>query len=165
MVRLARIAACSFSLGVMVGCSQTPSSNLTSDPAPTTATSDIGWTESYDGALAQAKSEKKLVLADFTGSDWCHYCVQLRREVLNKPEFMTWAASHAVLLEVDYPRRKVQANDTKAQNERLKSQFNIDGYPTVVVMNADGKEIGRIVGYDGEKEWSGELQKVVEQAK
>ena len=135
--------------------------NPSADPAPTTSSSDAAWTESYDGAPAQAKSEKKVILADFTGSDWCHYCIQLRREVLNKPEFMTWASTHVVLLEVDYPRRKNQAEEIKSQNERLKNQFNIDGYPTVLVMNADGKEVGRIVGYDGEKEWSQELQKIV----
>jgi thioredoxin-related protein len=164
MIRLAGITAVSLLVGTMVGCTQSPSSNASADTAPATAPSDTAWTESYDGALAQAKSEKKLVLADFTGSDWCHYCVQLRREVLNKPEFMTWAASHVVLLEVDYPRRKSQADEVKAQNERLKNQFNIDGYPTVVVMNADGKEVGRIVGYDGEKEWSDALRNMVQKA-
>jgi protein disulfide-isomerase len=166
MIRLAGIAAVSLFACAVVGCAQPsssdpPSSTASADTAPTTSPADMAWTESYDGALAQAKSENKLILADFTGSDWCHYCVQLRREVLNKPEFISWASSHVILLEVDYPRRKAQADDIKAQNERLKNQFNIDGYPTVVVMNADGKEVGRIVGYDGEKEWSQELQKIV----
>lgn len=161
MVRLARMAAVSFLVGAMAGCARSPWVDAAGGHASTTPSSDPTWTESYGGALAQAKSQNKLVLADFTGSDWCHYCVQLRREVLNKPDFINWAASHVVLLEVDYPRLKRQTDDIKAQNERLKDQFNIDGYPTVLVLNAEGKEVGRVVGYDGEKEWAEELQKIV----
>jgi protein disulfide-isomerase len=161
MVRPAQFATFLCLAGAMVGCAQSPRSDAAPDPASKTEAPSATWTESYVAARAQAQADKKLILADFTGSDWCHYCVQLRREVLNKPDFKKWAASHFVLLEVDYPRMKRQADDVKAQNEHLKNQFNVDGYPTVVVMNSDGKEVGRIVGYDGAKEWSDELQKVV----
>ncbi len=161
MVRLARIAAVSCLAATTFGCSHSPWPDAPGDGASTTAPSNAAWTESYDGALAQAKSEKKLVLADFTGSDWCHYCVQLRREVLNQPEFTKWATSHVVLLEVDYPRLKRQSADVRAQNDRLKEQFAVEGYPTVVVMNSEGKEVGRVVGYDGEREWAEELLRIV----
>jgi len=157
MFRLAGIAL-AMCAGMLVGCANSP------DPVSTTEAGNAKWTESYDGAKAQAQAEKKLILADFTGSDWCHYCVQLKREVLNRRDFQKWADSRLVLLEVDYPRKK-QAQETIAQNERLKETFNVDGYPTVLIMNADGKELGRVVGYDGAKEWSDEVRKLVDGTK
>jgi protein disulfide-isomerase len=164
MTRSAHIAAVACMVAAMVGCSHSPQVVADPDSAPTTEVSGAAWTESYDGALARARADKKLVLADFTGSDWCHYCIQLRREVLNKPQFAQWADGHLVLLEVDFPRKK-QAEEVRAQNERLREAFKVDGYPTVIVLNGDGNEVGRIVGYDGAKEWSDQLQKVVNGAK
>jgi thioredoxin-related protein len=61
------------------------------------------WQTNYDTALKMAASQGKLVLADFTGSDWCYYCIRLRKDVLDEPGFSAWAKSHFVLLEIDMP--------------------------------------------------------------
>ena len=101
------------------------------------------WLTDYTKAIAQAKAENKVVLADFTGSDWCGWCIKLKKEVFDTPEFKAWAAKSVVLLEVDYPRKKELSAKEKAQNDSLGEQFEIQGYPTIVFIDANGKEISR----------------------
>jgi len=105
------------------------------------------WLTDLPKAEAQAKAESKIVLMDFTGSDWCGWCIKFRKEVLDTAEFQDYAAKNVVLVELDYPSKKVQSAELKKANAALKDQYNIHGYPTLVVLDKDGKEIGRQVGY------------------
>ncbi|MEP6669532.1 MAG: thioredoxin family protein [Chthoniobacter sp.] len=105
-----------------------------------------GWGENYEKAAAQAKAEKKLLLLDFTGSDWCGWCIKLNKEVFSQAEFKEYAAKNLVLMEVDFPQTKPQAANIKAQNARLQAKYKIEGYPTIVVLNPDGKKVGEL-GY------------------
>jgi thioredoxin-related protein len=110
------------------------------------------WETNYDKALATAKAENKRVLLDFTGSDWCGPCISLKKKVFTQPEFADYAAKNFVLVEVDYPNKKVLPDAVKQQNERLKKQYGIEdkGYPTIVVLGSDGKVLGEFSGYRGE---------------
>jgi protein disulfide-isomerase len=101
------------------------------------------WLTNFEAALAKAKKEKKVVLADFTGSDWCGWCIRLKDEVFSKPEFQAWAKEHVVLLEVDFPRKKQLPEDLQKQNKKLQQEYKIEGYPTIVFLDAKGKDIGR----------------------
>ena len=105
------------------------------------------WLTDLPKAQAQAKSENKIVLMDFTGSDWCHWCIKFRKEVLDTDEFKAYAAKNVVLVEVDFPSKKQQSDGLKKANAALGKQYKVDGYPTLVVLDKDGKEIGRQVGY------------------
>jgi len=105
-----------------------------------------GWSEDYAKSVEQGKSEKKLILLDFTGSDWCGWCMKLDKEVFSTPEFKSYAKEHLVLVELDFPQRKPQTNKIKQQNEKLQSEFGIKGYPTIIVLNAEGKKVGEL-GY------------------
>jgi protein disulfide-isomerase len=105
------------------------------------------WLTDLPKAQAQAKAENKIVLMDFTGSDWCGWCIKFRKEVLDTAEFQAYAAKNVVLVELDYPHKKVQSDDLKKANAALKSQYKINGYPTLVVLDKEGKEIGRQEGY------------------
>ncbi len=105
-----------------------------------------GWGENYEKAAAQAKAEKKLLLLDFTGSDWCGWCIKLNKEVFSQPEFKEYAAKNLVLMEVDFPQIKPQPANIKAQNARLQTRYKIEGYPTIVVLNPEGKKVGEL-GY------------------
>ncbi len=118
------------------------------------------WLTDLPKAQAQAKAENKMVLLDFTGSDWCGWCIKFKNEVLDTPEFQAYAAKNLVLVELDYPNKKVQSAELKKTNAALKSQYDINGYPTFVVLNKDGKEIGRQVGYakGGPKTFIAELE-------
>lgn len=105
-----------------------------------------GWDDDYEKALARAKAEKKMVLLDFTGSDWCGWCMKLDREVFSKPEFKNYAKENLVLVEVDFPQGKRQTKKLKAQNEKLQGEHGVRGYPTIIVLNSEGRKVGQL-GY------------------
>ena len=107
------------------------------------------WGTDYEAALAAAKQQGKAVLADFTGSDWCYYCIRLRKEVLDDPVFAAWAEKHFVLLEVDVPQHRQIDEKLLAQNQMLCTKYKIDGYPTVLVLDAKGRPLGGLFGYVG----------------
>ena len=120
-----------------------------------------GWSEDYDKALAQAKADKKLVLLDFTGSDWCGWCIKLDKEVFSQAEFAEYAKKNLVLVELDYPRSKEQSKEIKAQNAKLQGEYKIQGYPTIIVLNSEGKKVGEL-GYQpgGPKAFIAALEKL-----
>jgi thioredoxin-related protein len=109
---------------------------------------EAAWLTDLPQAQAEAKTENKIVLMDFTGSDWCPWCIKFKQEVLDTPQFQQYAAKNVVLVEVDYPRKKVQSDDLKKANAALKDQYKVDGFPTLVVLDKNGKEIGRQIGYE-----------------
>jgi len=104
------------------------------------------WLTDVPSAQAIAKEQGKIVLLDFTGSDWCGWCIRLKNEVFSQPEFEAFADQHVVLVEVDFPRQKVQSAELKAANAALARKFQIQGYPTVIVLDSDGKHLGNL-GY------------------
>ncbi len=108
-----------------------------------------GWSDNFKDSLAKAKSENKLLLAEFTGSDWCPPCKKQAAEVFSQQEFKDYAEKKLVLVELDFPRSKPIADDVKAQNAELQKKFGVRGYPTVIVLDGDGKELARWVGYGG----------------
>ncbi len=117
-------------------------------PQPAFESETVRWETSWETARDQASSGKKIVLVNFTGSDWCHWCKRLKAEVFDQPEFATWAAERAVLLEVDFPRNQELPAAQAAQNQRLQQQFDpyIEGYPTVLLLGSDGQIRGKL-GY------------------
>jgi len=118
----------------------------TEQPKPATASyvSDkAGWLVDLDEAYAISQKEKKPILANFTGSDWCGWCKKLDADVFSKPEFMTWAKKNVVLLEVDFPRRKTIPQKNQGQNYALQNALGITGYPTIWVFNLDKNPDGQ----------------------
>ena len=107
---------------------------------------DQAWATDYGKAQQEAKTSHKLVLLDFTGSDWCGFCIQLDRAILSQPQFKDYASKNLVLVEIDFPRRKPQSIETRKQNQELAQRYQIEGFPTLVVLNGDGKTVWR---YDG----------------
>jgi len=109
---------------------------------------ELTWLTDLPKAQAQAKAENKMVLLDFTGSDWCGWCIKFKSEALDTPEFKDYAAKNLVLVEVDFPRKKPQSAEQKKANAALSAKYRADGYPTFVVLSKDGAEIGRQDGYE-----------------
>jgi thioredoxin-related protein len=105
------------------------------------------WTDNYEKALAQAKSEKKLVLLDFTGSDWCGWCINRDKEVFQKPAFKAFAKDNLVPVTVDFPQGKKLPKHTADQNAKLKEEHQVSGFPTIVLLDAEGKVINKWGGY------------------
>jgi len=119
----------------------------------TTSARGSDWQTDYEQALATAKVSRKCVLLDFTGSDWCGPCIEMGKVVFSKPAFLNFAKANLILVEVDYPRRKVLPEKVKKQNELLRGQYGIDrsGFPTVILLDPDGKILGQLEGYSGER--------------
>jgi thiol:disulfide interchange protein len=105
------------------------------------------WTEDYAGAVAQAKKEHKMVLLDFTGSDWCSWCQRTDKEVFETQKFKDYASKKLVLLRVDFPRDKPQADAIKDQNAKLMEKYGIAAFPTLVVLGPDQKVVYSQLGY------------------
>src|SRR5882757_4954075 len=109
---------------------------------------ELQWLTDLPKAQAQAKAENKMVLMDFTGSDWCGWCIKFKKESLDTVEFKDYAAKNLVLVELDFPNKKPQSAGLKAANKALAGQYKVSGYPTFVVLSKDGREIGRQDGYE-----------------
>ena len=105
-----------------------------------------GWLTDMDAAKKEAAEQKKDLMIQFTGSDWCPPCMQLRANVFSKPDFQKEAQKNFVLLELDYPRSKEQSAEVKAANQKLAEQYGVTGFPTVVFADASGKPFGGFVG-------------------
>ena len=120
------------------------------------------WLTDLSKAKAQAKTDHKMVLMDFNGSDWCPPCKALRKNVLSSPEFIEYAKKNLILVDVDFPRHKELPANQKKSNEALAQKYGIEGFPTILVLDSDGKEIKKSVGYDGQnaKQFIAELQKL-----
>jgi len=97
-------------------------------------------------ALKLAAEQKKPILADFAGSDWCGWCIKLDKEVFSQKFFKDYAAENFVLLLVDFPSQKKLSDAQTEQNESLARKYGVRGFPTVVLLDANGKELDR-TGY------------------
>jgi thioredoxin-related protein len=119
------------------------------------------WLTDLPKAQVRAKEEKKLVMLDFTGSDWCGWCIKLHKEVFSLAEFAEYAKKNLVLVEVDFPRKKRLSAEQKKANDALAKKYNIEGYPTIIVLNGEGKKVGEL-GYQpgGPKAFIAELDKL-----
>lgn len=107
------------------------------------------WSTDYTTSIAQAASQKKPVLLEFTGSDWCPPCMKQNNDVFEQPAFEEFAKNNLVLVKLDFPRSKPQDPEIKQRNQQLAAQYQVQGFPTVILLNAEGKELAREVGYKG----------------
>ena len=116
-----------------------------------------GFTGDYNEALERATAENKAVLALFTGSDWCHYCIQLERQYLSKPEFTKTVENDIVLLYVDRPRNKSKLDIKAASlNPKLVERYGVTGFPTLLFLDGAGNRLGVAERGDGRispEEW------------
>jgi protein disulfide-isomerase len=106
-----------------------------------------GWQTDFAAAQTSAKKDSKAILLDFTGSDWCGWCIKMKKDSLDQKAFQEFADKKLVLVEVDFPNGKKQTEAVKKQNDDLQKKYNVEGYPTFVLVDGDGKELGRHVGY------------------
>ena len=100
----------------------------------------------FAAASAKAKTENKPMLVDFTGSDWCGWCIKLDKEVFEKASFKKYAAENLILVSLDFPKKKKISDKLKAQNEALSKKYGVRGFPTILLLKADGSVIGK-TGY------------------
>ena len=104
------------------------------------------WLTDFEAAQESAKTSNRYVLLDFTGSDWCGWCIKLDDEVFSQKAFKDYAGQELVCVLLDFPRRKSISKKLKTQNAELAKKYSIRGYPSVVLLSPDGKLVTR-TGY------------------
>lgn len=117
------------------------------DPINRRIPTQIVWHESYEEALAEAKAKEKPLLLLFTGSDWCTWCVRLEEEALKTDAFAKDASDKFVFVKLDFPSRKLQPHRVKRQNRKLKRQFGVQGFPTVLIVSPKERVLAE-TGYE-----------------
>jgi len=125
-----------------------------------------GWTDDFDAALKQAAAEKKMVIADFSGSDWCCWCQRLDKEVFAQEEFAKVATNKYVCLMIDSPSdKKLLSEKAREQNPKIAKRYGVRGYPTVLVLDEKGEVLFK-TGYrkGGPAKYLEHLEKEVKDA-
>jgi protein disulfide-isomerase len=123
---------------------------------------ESNWLHDWNKAQEEAKANHKLLFLNFTGSDWCGWCIKFDKDVLSQPQFKNFAHENLVLVELDFPRRKSQPTEEKKQNVQLAQQYEVLGFPTIVVLNSSGQKVWQFDGYfpDGPEAFIAQLQKL-----
>jgi thioredoxin-related protein len=109
-------------------------------------TEATNWETDFKKASSAAKASGKYMLLDFSGSDWCGWCIRLEKEVFSQDAFKDFAEKNLVCVLVDFPRAKEQTEELKRQNLDLERKYDIKGYPTIIVLSPDGKPVAK-TGY------------------
>jgi protein disulfide-isomerase len=121
------------------------------------------WMTDMDNAMKLSAKTGKPILADFSGSDWCGWCIKLDREVFSKKVFLDYAKKNLILVMLDFPRRKSQSSKLTSQNKKLMTKYKVRGFPTVLLLDSKGKVIAT-TGYrrGGAKKYVEHLEKLLE---
>ena len=110
---------------------------------------NVTWLGDYNQATTEAAKSHKLILINFSGSDWCGPCIRERKEILENDAFVNYAAEHLVLVRADFPRQKKNqlSKEQIKLNEALADKFNPDGkFPYTLLVDEHGKVL---------KDWDG----------
>ena len=118
----------------------------------------------FEAAKKKAAEEKKDLLIDFTGSDWCPPCQDLSSRILSQDSFKAGAEKNYILVELDFPRDKTKTTEElTAQNQALAESYGIQCFPTILLTDAQGRPFGQTGHRPGTPEeylvHLGELQK------
>ena len=110
-------------------------------------TAHANWVTSMEQAQELARDKRKTILMDFTGSDWCGWCIKLSEEVFDTPEFKEWADQHLVLVELDFPNDQSKITpEIKAHNDQWLKKLQVAGFPTVYLTDHEGRPFAK-TGY------------------
>ncbi|OGS34063.1 MAG: hypothetical protein A2283_22145 [Lentisphaerae bacterium RIFOXYA12_FULL_48_11] len=124
------------------------------------------WETDFAKASTNASKSGLFMLLDFSGSDWCGWCVILEKEVFSKTEFNKFAKENMVYVLVDFPRQKKQSEKLKEQNSELAKKYDVQGFPTVIILSPEGDLVGR-TGYQegGAKKYVEHLKEMIDEYK
>ena len=109
-----------------------------------------GWMTDFEKAKAKAKADNKHILIDFSGSDWCGWCIKLDKEVFSQQAFKDYAEDNLVLVLADFPRDKSKlSEEVQKQNDKLAKEFAVRGFPTVFILSPEGETVAKTGYQDG----------------
>ena len=123
----------------------------------------VSWTTNHDAALKKAKETNKPIVLFFTGSDWCGWCKKLESEALDTDAFAKGAGDKFIFVKLDYPMKTQQNSALAEQNAKLQNQYDVRSFPTIIILDANGKQIG-VTGYraGGGASYAEHLSKIVQ---
>ena len=126
----------------------------------------VDWLDNFEVAKEKAAKENKMILLNFSGSDWCAPCIKMKRDVFETEIFKEYASQYLVLVQADFPRmKKNQLSKEQIQhNEGLAEKYNSTGkFPLTVLLNANGKVIKDWDGYSNQtpEAFVAELKKII----
>jgi len=124
-----------------------------------------GWLTDFETAKTASKARGVPILVNFSGSDWCGWCIRLDKEVFSQEAFVAFAKDAVVLFEADFPQQKEQPAKIKQQNHILQHRYQVRGFPTVLLLDAQGHVLAR-TGYQrgGAEKYVAHLQELMGKA-
>lgn len=134
--------------------------------APTRVSKNIKlkprWRHDLSLAQAEAGVDQRYILLNFTGSDWCGWCLRLRRELFAKPEFLAYAETNLVLVEIDFPRENDQSAQQRAANAAAALDYGVNRVPAIVLLDWRGHTL-RKWGFEdgGARHYLAEFRKAI----
>ncbi|MFT4970205.1 MAG: thioredoxin-related protein [Chitinophagales bacterium] len=105
------------------------------------------WMVKMDAAKELARDSEKSILISFSGSDWCGNCMRLSKELFETEEFLAFAESELILLNLDFPAKKANklSDELTAQNDKLAEIYNKQGvFPLTLLVDERGKLLGKV---------------------
>ncbi len=129
---------------LLAACGDEPSAPTPVVPQAVATKAASPWHTVFAEAAAESRASGKPILADFQGSDWCPSCKVLHKKLLDTPEFLAWATTKVVLLDVDLPNDTPQPKEVRAVNEQLVQRHQVAEFPALLLLDADGKKIAQL---------------------
>jgi protein disulfide-isomerase len=135
-------------------------------PAALSRAEESAWLTDFEKARTLAAEKGVPILASFSGSDWCGWCMKLDREVFTRKEFLDFAEENIVLFVADFPQNVKQPEELVKQNKELLKTYKVAGFPTVLLLDKDGNAVER-TGYKpgGAKAYVKHLKSLIAKAK
>lgn len=122
------------SMLILFACSESNNSSANDD-------SGLKWYGTIEEAVQVATSEDKQILVQFTGSDWCKWCIKLNNEVFYQDDFEAYAKENMVLVKLDFPRSVPQSDAVKEYNRSIATKYGVRGFPTILLMDKEGNVV------------------------
>jgi len=138
--------------------------STTNQPGKTASTPAV-WADDFATAQVRAKHAHLPILALFTGSDWCPWCMKLEDEILKQQAFLDFAQTNLILFKADFPNQIKLDPRVVEQNTVLQEKYRVEGFPTVLLLDATGSVLAE-TGYQagGAQAYVAHLKMLLEKA-
>ena len=101
----------------------------------------VKWEHDLEAAKARARAEHKLIFCDlWTG--WCGWCIKLQKDTFPSPE-----AKEVLDKMVAVSIMTQDRAGTPTADSGLERSYKVTGFPTLLVLDAEGRELERQPGY------------------